>query len=86
MKFGHITPTKKWSISKKVARAHVNTINFDWSKLTNNELEPNTIESNYVAKWVQQFTRSGRAYKSQEKRAKEPNKAPVQPEESRVVE
>lgn len=28
-------------------------INFDWLKLKNNELEPDTIEENNVAKWVQ---------------------------------
>ena len=85
-KIGQDTLAKKWSISKKVTRAHINMINFDWSEITDNEPKPKSIEDSDVDKLVQHLTRSGRAYQPQEARAKETGKAPAQSEESRVVE
>ena len=49
VKFGQDMLTRKWSISKKVTRAHINMINFDWSKV----IEPDAAEDKNVAKWVQ---------------------------------
>ena len=86
MKIGQSTPTQEWSISRKVTRAFVNMIHFDWSEVVTEELKSKTAEDNDVEKGVQQLTRSGRAYQPQVARAEEANKAPVQPEESRVVE
>ena len=52
MKIGQDTPTKKWSISRKVTRAHINMINFDWTEVTTDWLEPKSTEDNEVEKWV----------------------------------
>ena len=61
-------------------------IHFDWSEVITEELKSKTAEDNDVEKWVQQLTRSGRAYQPQVVRVEEASKTPVQPEESRVVE
>ena len=86
MKIGQDTPVKKWSISKKVTRTHINMINFDWSEVTDIKPKPKTPKDNDVEKWVHKLTRSGRAYKPQVARANETNKTLAQSEKSRVVE
>ena len=53
MKIDQDTLAKKWSISKKVTRAHINMMDFDWSEVTTDELKPKSIEDNEVEKWVQ---------------------------------
>ena len=62
MKIGQDTPAKKWSISKKVTQAHINMIDFNWSEVATDEPKPKFTKDNEVEKWVQQLTRSGRAY------------------------
>ena len=86
VKIGQSTPTQEWSISRKVTRAVVNMIHFDWSKVATEELKAKSAEDGNIEKWVQQLTRSGRVYQPQVARANETNKTPGQSEESRVVE
>ena len=50
---GQDTSTRKWSISKKVTRAHVNMIDFDWSEVSTEEPKTKVAEDNEVEKWVQ---------------------------------
>ena len=71
VKIGQDTPTREWSISRKVTRAFVNMIDFDWSEATTEELKSKSAEDGKVEKWVQQLTRSGRAYQPQVARAEE---------------
>ena len=82
IKWGQDTPARKWSISKKVTRAHINMIDFDWSEVSTDKPKPKSTKDNEVEKWVQQLTRSGRAYQPQVARAEETNKTPAQSEES----
>lgn len=56
VKVGQNTPVRKWSISKRVTRAHVNVINFDLSKVVTKTPEPNTTKDENMAKWVQHLT------------------------------
>ena len=86
VKIGQDTPTREWSISRKVTRAFVNMIDFDWSEVTTEKLKSKSAEDGEVEKWVQQLTHSGRANQPQVARVEEANKTPAQPEESRVVE
>lgn len=71
-------PTRKWSVSKRVTQAHINMINFNWSKVTIEKPKPNTTEDEKMDKWVQQLTLA----EPQEKGKEKSKKIVVQLEES----
>lgn len=74
-------PTRKWSVSKRVTQAHINMINFNWSKVTIEKPKPNTTEDEKMDKWVQQLTLA----EPQEKGKEKSKKIVVQLEESYVI-